>query len=182
VVIGYTAVDNYPDQSYQQARFRGLYAVAAKVSLMASVGGEWRQYRGGVDDTLDPVWDLTVSYAPREGTSLSLATYQRYSSSSYYGDENYLSTGVVLSARQMLLQRLALNFGFTYYHADYQPAVVGVTSDRVDDVFLVRVSLDTYIQPRWTVGIFYDHETNDSTLDSFTWNRNRVGIQTAWSY
>jgi hypothetical protein len=35
---------------------------------------------------------------------------------------------------------------------------------------------------RWTVGAFYDFATRDSTDPDLNYDRNQVGLQTAWTY
>ncbi|MCL4179454.1 MAG: outer membrane beta-barrel protein [Verrucomicrobia bacterium] len=182
LVFGYTSIDNFPDQTYQQALGRVVYAVAEKVDVAVSAGGEWRQFKGGVDDSLTPVWNVTAAFRPRDSTSLTLTLFQQYQASAAFGDQSYVYTGVTLSARQMFMRRLALNLSGTYANSDYEATVQGVQSTRDDDLFLIRASLDFYIRPRWTAGVFYDFQTRNSTLASYEFDRNRVGLQTAWSY
>jgi hypothetical protein len=183
LVFGYTSIDNFPDQTYQQALGRVVYAVAEKVDVAVSAGGEWRQFKGGVDDSLTPVWNVAAAFRPRDSTSLTLTLFQQYQASAAFGDQSYVYTGVTLRARQMLfMQRLALNLSGTYANSDYEATVQGVQATRSDDLFLIRASLDYYIRPRWTAGLFYDFQTRDSTVASYEFDRTRVGVQTAWSY
>lgn len=182
VIIGYTGLEDQPDQTFQQLRLRAQYAIAEKVSLTASAGGEWRQYKSGIDDDLNPVWSLEAAYRPRDSTTLQLSFNQRFESSSRSGGQSYIYAGVTLRARQMLMQRLALNLSGTYSNSDYEATVEGVVADRDDDLILLRASLDFYIRPRWTAGLFYDYQTRDSTLPELDFVRNRVGLQTAWTY
>jgi hypothetical protein len=182
VIIGYTGLEDQPDQTFQQLRLRAQYAIAEKVSLTASAGGEWRQYKSGIDDDLNPVWSLEAAYRPRDSTTIQLSFNQRFESSSRSGGQSYIYTGVTLRARQMLMQRLALNLSGTYSNSDYEATVQNVQTIRDDDLFLLRASLDFYIRPRWTAGLFYDYQTRDSTLPDLDFVRNRVGLQTAWTY
>jgi hypothetical protein len=182
VVIGYQSIDNSPDQTYQQGLARVTYAIAEKVNLSARLGGEWRQFKGGADDSLTPVWSVGAAYRPRDSTTLSLRLFQEYRSSARDGGSSYVYTGASLRIRQMLMQRLALNLAGTYSNLDYESTVSGGQTDRNDDLFLFRASLDVYIRPRWTVGVFYDFQTRDSTNPQLEFDRNRVGLQTAWSY
>ena len=181
-IIGFQSTDNSPDQTFQQGLARVTYAIAEKVDLEANVGGEWRQFKDGADDTLTPVWNVDAAYRPRDSTTLRLRLFQQYRSSAREGGQSYVSTGVNLVLRQMLMRRLALNLGATYSNADYESTLAGGQADRNDDLFLVRVSLDAYIRPRWTVGVFYDFQTRDSTNPNLEFDRNRVGLQTAWTY
>jgi hypothetical protein len=110
------------------------YAIAEKVSLTASAGGEWRQYKSGIDDDLNPVWSLAAAYQPRDSTTIQLSFNQRFESSSRSGGQSYIYTGVTLRARQMLMQRLALNLSGTYSNSDYEATVQNVQTIRDDDL------------------------------------------------
>jgi hypothetical protein len=182
LTIGYTSIDNFPDQTYQQALGRVVYAVAEKVDLAVSGGGEWRQFKSGVDDALNPVWNIAAAFRPRDSTALTLSLFQQYQASAVFGNQSYVYTGVTLTARQMFAQRLALNVSGTYAMSDYEATVQGVTATRDDDLYLGRVSLDYYIRPRWTAGVFFDYQTRNSTEDAYEFDRTRFGLQTAWSY
>ena len=183
VVIGYTAIEDNADQSYQQLLARANFAIAEKVSLSASAGGEWRQFRSGADDALTPVWRLGAAYRPRESTVLTLTLYQQYLNSALQGGgQSYTYTGVTFGARQMLLQRLALNLSTSYSLSDYESTVAGIQVNRRDNLFLIRASLDTYVMQRWTVGAFYNYQTRNSNDSDYDFDRSRVGVQTAWTF
>jgi hypothetical protein len=82
----------------------------------------------------------------------------------------------------MLMQRLALNLYGNYSFSDYEGTGENVTSTRQDDLYMFRASLDYFIKPKWTAGIFYDFQTRTSTLAELEFDRNRVGLQVAWTY
>jgi hypothetical protein len=182
VVLGYTDIEDNADQTFQQLRARATYAIAEKVDLQASAGGEWRQFDSGLDNTLNPVWNVGAAYRPRDSTTLQLALYQRYDASSRTGGQSYINTGVTLSVRQMLMQRLALNLSGSYAISDYESTIPGGQADRNDDLYIARASLDFFLQPKWTVGVFYDYSMRESTELTVEFERNRVGLQTAWTY
>ena len=182
LVLGYIDLKDAPDQNYEDILVRAVYALAEKVSVTASVGADWRQYRSGVNNALNPVWNVGATYQPWDTTALSLGLYQRYRSSALYGDQDYLSTGVNLSLRQQLLKKLSLSLAGSYYHASYEAIQMGVVADRRDDVFEARTSLDFQIQDRWSASLFYAFGSDQSNLDQFTFNRNQVGLQTTWVF
>lgn len=180
LVLGYIDMKGEPDQNYEDLQLRAIYQVTDKLDVNATVGLDWRQYRSGVDDTLAPIWDVAAVYRPRESTTLRLGFYQRYYSSAYYGDQNYLSTGVDAGVRQVFLTRYAFDLSARYDHSDYEATEVGIEADRTDDVFTVRSQLEVRLTERWTASVYYAFSHSDSNVQPFT--RNVVGLQTVWAY
>jgi hypothetical protein len=192
IVAGYLDVENAPgqsldgsaDQTYEQLRARVVYAVTEKVRVSASAGGELRQYRGGVEDTLVPIWDVAGIYRPRRETTFKIAIFQRYQNSARTSGQNYLSTGVSASLAQRVLDRFLLTIDANYSRAEYRATVAGVTNvrDRLDDLFGARLSLDAYLTAHWTAGVFYSYSRNDSNDPLFDYRKNQVGLQSSWSF
>ncbi|HKS36000.1 MAG TPA: outer membrane beta-barrel protein [Verrucomicrobiae bacterium] len=190
VVIGYLDVQpatnqpsgRNPDQTYEQLRVRAVSFITDKLNLSASAGGELRQYRGGVDDTLSPVWDVAATYRPWHETTLTLSLFQSYYSSAQSDSQNYLSTGAGVSVAQHFFDRFVATIGGNYSHSDYEATVTGVTSGRQDDIFRARVGLDAYITAQWSAGIYYSHERNNSNDNLFSYDKNQFGLQSSWRF
>jgi hypothetical protein len=186
LALGYIDLKGYPDQNYEQGLARAVYAVAEKLTLNASIGANWQQFRSSVSDTLNPVWDLAATYRPADATTITVNVYQRYNTSAAIDDnggtQNYLSTGGGVSFSQRLRQRWSLNAAGTYYHARYESTQAGSTASRDDDVFQVRASVDFQIRERWSASLFYAFESDQSNQANFTFNRNQVGLLTTWSF
>ena len=180
LVLGYIDMEGSADQNYEDLLVRAIFHAAEKLQLNATVGLDWRQYRSGVDDTLAPIWDVAAVYRPQERTALSFGLYQRYYSSAYYGDQNYLSTGVNVGVRHEFLTRYVFSINARYYRSDYEATVVGAAPRATDEVVAVRPELSVRLKERWTAGIFYEFSRN--TSDDRPYTRNYVGLQTAWAY
>jgi hypothetical protein len=123
---------------------------------------------------------VAAVYRPQERTTLSLGLFQRYYSSAYYGNQNYLSAGVNVGVRQELLTRYVFSVTARYYHSDYEATAVGAGTRGTDDVFLVSPQFEVQLKERWTAGVFYEFSHNASDDRPFT--RNRVGLETRWAY
>jgi hypothetical protein len=171
-----------PDQNYEQLRVRAVSFVTEKLNMSASVGAELRQYRGGVDDTLTPVWDVAGTYRPWRDTTITLSVFQSYYNSAQLDDQNYLATGAGASIAQRLSDRFVATIGGNYRRSDYEATVAGVASGRLDDLFRGRVGLDAYITPRWSAGIYYAYERNNSNDSIFSYRKNQFGLQSSWSF
>jgi hypothetical protein len=180
LALGYIDMKGFSDQNYEELQVRAIYQASDKVDVNATVGLDWRQYRSGVDDTLAPIWDVAAVYRPRESTSLRLGLYQRYYSSAYYGNQNYVSTGVDVGWHQTFRTRYAFDLAARYHHSDYEATEVGVAADRTDDVFAVRPQFELQINDRWRASAYYEFSQNTSDDRPFT--RNVVGLQALWAY
>jgi hypothetical protein len=180
--FGYLEIEEVPNQTFEQIFLRAIYAVAEKVTVSLTGGGELRQYRGGVGDRVSPVWIATAEYRPRFGTVVAVEAYQQFRNSAALRGEDLLRTGGTVTLRQRIYRRLGSTVSGTYYHSDYRATVAGIVATRKDDSFVARVGLDTRLGERWRAEVFYDYLNNQSTIDRYDYDRHRVGARVAWSY
>jgi len=190
VVLGYLDVrsatnlttSRSSDQTYEQLRVRVVSFITEKLNLKASAGAELRQYRGGVDDTLAPVWDVAGIYRPLRDTTFTLTIFQRYHNSAQSDDQNYLSTGAGISVAQRLSDRFVATVEGNYGRLDYRATVVNVSSGRLDNTFRGRVALDAFITEHWSAGIYYTYDRDSSNTGLFSYTRNQFGLQSSWRF
>ena len=168
-------------QTYVGPTLRASYQTTAKTELSLSFGGEWRQYSDG-SSSFGPVFSLAGTYRPFEGTSVGLEAHRRQQNSAVLNGANFDSTGLSLSARQRLRDRLFGTVSATFDRSDYLPAHRGVQTTRRDDYFLLRYGLEAIVGRSWTIGVFHQFRQDVSTDKSFSFNNNQVGIQAAWGY
>ncbi len=172
LTFGYVEVQNNPHQTYEQGLVRVVYHASQKLDFNVSGGGEVRQFEGGAGSKFNPVFSLGATYAPRDGTTLTL-TGSRTDRSSLIGGFNYTSTTITMTARQRFLQRFFLTLTGGYQNADYHSTVTGLSIKRTDNYFFFRPSVDWQVAQHWTAGLFYFYRQNDSTARSFT--NNQIG-------
>ena len=168
-------------QTYIGPTLRASYRTTEKTDVSLSVGTEWRTYPSG-DTTVKPIFALSGTYRPFDGTALSIEGHQHIENSAVISGANYITTGASLSVRQRLIDRLSGTFSFTYDHSDYAPVSAGVTTTRVDDYFLLRTGLDATLGRSWTVGVFYLYREDVSTDSNYSFQNNQVGLQATWAY
>lgn len=176
----FVTIETQP-QTYLGPTLRAGYKTTEKTDISLSVGGEWRQYSDG-SDSFSPVFSLTGKYQPFEGTTLSIEGHRRQQNSAVLNGANFISTGVSLSARHRLRERLFGTLSVTFDNAEYQPTRRGVQTTRQDDYFLLRYGLDAILGRSWMVGIFHQYREDVSTDKSFSFDNNQVGIQASWGY
>lgn len=181
---GYNEVDSpTPDQTFEQANVRATYQVSGKVSLNASAGVEFRQFENsGRGDYITPVYELGANWRPFDGTKISLSGSRRTLNSAVLAGQDYTSTNIVFGARQRLLQRIYLGLTVAYDNADYFNTVAGLSATRHDNYFLVEPGIDVAVTRFWTVGAYYLHRQNSSSVDSFSFYDNQFGLRTALTF
>ena len=168
-------------QTYAGPTLRASYRTNEKTDISLTLGAEYRTYDDGSSE-FGPVFALTGSYRPFEGTSFTLEAHRREQNSAVISGANYISTGASLSARQRFRDRLFGTLTASYDNADYVPTSRSAHTTRNDDYFLLRPGLEAIFGRSWTVGIFYQFRQDISSEEGYSFVNNQVGIQAAWGY
>jgi hypothetical protein len=181
---GYDFVDEPdPDQTFEQANLRLSYQASGKLSFNASGGVEFRQFEHSSRGTyISPVFEVDGTYQPFEATSFSLAISRRTLNSAVLVDQDFAFTTVSLGARQRLFQRVYLGFNIGYQNSDYFSTITGLNANRNDDYYFVQPALDVMITRFWSVGGYYLHRQDDSSVDAFSFDNNQVGFRTVLTF
>jgi hypothetical protein len=178
---GYNFAQNpNPGQTFEQANLRLGYQATGKVSLNFTGGIEFRQFEASSRGTyISPVFDLTASYQPFDGTNFSLAGSRRTYNSAVLGGQDFAETTITASMHQRFLQRFSVGISGGYENSDYFSTVNGVSATRIDDYYFFEPSIDFSITRFWTFGGYYLHRQSDSSLTGFSFQDNQVGLKTA---
>ncbi len=178
---GYNRVDApNPDQTFEQANARLSYQVTGKIDLVASAGVEFRNFKGqGRDQYVSPVFEIGLNYLPFDGTKLSVTSNRRTLNSAVLAGQDYAVTNVTVNIQQRLLARVYLAASAGYENSDYFSAIAGGTSNRRDHYYFVEPSIAVRLTRFWTVGAYYQHRTNNSSVDAFSFHDNQVGLRTS---
>jgi len=181
---GYDFVDEPdPDQTFEQANLRLSYQATGKVSFNATGGVEFRQFEHSSRGTyISPVFEVDATYQPFAATSLSLAISRRTLNSAVLLDQDFASTTVSVGVRQRLFQRAYLGLNIGYQNSDYFSTISGFNANRNDDYYFVQPSLDVMITRFWSVGGYYLHRQDDSSVDAFSFENNQVGFRTVLTF
>jgi hypothetical protein len=177
LTFGWLDVDRTPDQDYQQALLRVIYNPTGKVTLRGSGGFEWRHFDTVKDDRFTPVFSAGVGYQPFDGTHLDLDVFRRVQSSASSFGQDFTSSGVTLSARQRLFQKLYIGVRTGYENVNYHSYVPTVTTSREDDYLFVQPSLSYEFNSNVSASIFYLYRENRSNQPSVDFDNNQVGIR-----
>ena len=177
------------DQSYQQFLVRSLYSWSEKLDFTGKFGLEVREFgesgsNQSVGNEVNPVLSLGATYRPDEKFSLSAEAHRRVESSVVLANQNYTTTGFSLTARYLLNDRWAFNFGGAYDRNEYHATAPNVPAQRRDNIFSARVGADWRITERFVAGLFYQYRINDSTGGGpqFKYSNNQVGLSLAYRF
>jgi hypothetical protein len=181
---GYDFVDDpNPDQSFEQANVRLSYQATGKVSLNASGGVEFRQFENSSRGTyISPVFEINGTYQPFVATSFSLALSRHTLNSAVLAGQDFASTTVYVTARQRAFQRIYLSLNVGYQNSDYFSTVSGISANRSDDYYVVMPGLDVMVTRYWSVGAYYLHRQDDSSIEFFSFDNNQVGVRTVLTF
>jgi hypothetical protein len=167
------------NQTFEQANLRASYNPTGKLSTSGLVGLEFRQFDTGSRDSVTPVFDLSATYKPFDGTSISIDASRATQTSAVLLGQDYTSTQVQVTAKQRLLQRFAVSFTAGYQNLGYIDALTHTVASREDNYYFIQPAIDARITNFWFAGAFLVYRQNTSTFSNFGFNDTQVGIRTA---
>lgn len=174
---GILNVEESPLQFYQQARLRAKYTATGKLDAKLSGGVEFRQFDGGQDMKIEPVFSLGLEYRPFDGTLLSINGYRNVVGSNSLRGQDYVATGFAISIQQRFLQKFYTGITFGYENDTYFATANDTFSDRVDNYIFLRPSISYALNDWVTAGAFYEYRDNASTVSSSAFYNNRFGFE-----
>ncbi len=176
---GYNLVSTgSPDQVYEQANARVGYTPTAKTMFAATVGLEFRQFENNSRGLyVTPVYTLSGTYQPFDGTSLSLSGSRHTGNSGSLAGQDYASTSINAALSQRFLSRTTLGIAIGYENDDYFSTINGLSASRVDNYVYIEPSVDVTITRYWGAGAYYLHRQDSSSFTSFDFYDNQVGFR-----
>ena len=175
--VGFVDIQDNPDQTYEDALVDLLYQVTDKTSITLVAGPEFREYEGSDGTSVTPVLDLTAHYSPTDDTTLKLEARRRRIVSYGTMDEDYTNNEVDASARQLVFQKVYVNFSAGYDLNDYTATASGAPDpDREDNYFFVRGGLEWQATPWLDVKASYQYARDDSNVAQYSFNDNQVTV------
>ena len=181
--IGYTFAEKpTPDQTFEQGNFRVSYLPGSKLSASGQVGLEVRQSNGVSGSDVTPIFELSASYTPFDGTSFSLGGSRQVETSAVSAGQNYTTTGLSLGLGQRFFQRLFTRLSVSYSYDSYTSELAGTTATRNDNYISLQPSLDFNARDNLTVGGFYSFRHNTSSGGGRSFTDNQLGIRLSVSF
>lgn len=175
ILGGVLNVQHTGSQTYEQILASAKVAATEKFTMSASGGVEDRQTP---DDKglVNAVFDLGASYAPFEGLALTLDGYRRVVNSALYLGSDFIATGISGGASYDLSSRFSLSLQTGYVNDDYRDVTGNGVSERTDDYFFVRPAF-AYIASRYLkFELFYNYQTDDSSVETSSFDSAEAGV------
>ena len=158
------------------------YRATGKISLSGSAGIEFRQAESSSGSDISPVFDLSASYQPFDGTAISLTGSRRTQNSAVLAGQDFGETTISASVTQRFMQRFTLTFAVGYTNSDYFSVVDGLSATRTDDYFYIEPAVDAKVTRYWTVGAYFLHREDSSNVSSFGFEDNQVGLRSTVTF
>ena len=178
-----TAEGSTSDQYFEQGNLRLSYQATGKITFAATGGIEVREFSNNArSQYITPVYTLEGSYLPFDGTSISISGSRQTQNSAVISGGDFTSTKIDLSLRQRVLQRIFIGLHGGYENDDYFSAANGIDVSRADNYYYFQSSIDVNVTRFWTIGAYYLHREDSSSLKSFTFSDNQVGGRTSLSF
>jgi hypothetical protein len=176
---GYNLVSTgSPNQVYEQANARVGYSPTAKTTFAATVGFEFRQFENNSRGLyLTPVYTLSGTYQPFDGTSLSLSGSRHTGNSASLTGQDYASTSINAALSQRFLSRTTLGIAIGYENDDYFSTVDGLSASRLDNYVYIEPSVEVTITRYWSAGAYYLHRQDSSSFTLFDFYDNQAGFR-----
>ena len=180
---GYNTTENSSsNQTFEQINVRLSYSATAKISLSGSVGAEFRQFENNGGNRISPVFELSASYQPFDGTSLSLSGSSNILNSASSFGEDYAYTTINFALRQRFLQRMFFGMAVGYTNNNYFSTATGTSATRNDNYYYVQPNVDLNVTRYWTLGAYYMHRQDSSNLAFSSFYDNQVGVRSTLTF
>lgn len=182
-IVGHRT-NSTPNQTFQQIAVRSSYEVSEKVDVSGSVGLFFSQFQGGADKGPTLVFNLETSWQPLQNTFVSAEAYRRDFPSYSVAGQTYTATGVRANVRQVVFDKYSAAIASGYENTDYSNTGSGNFSDRTDNYFWIRPTLDCELNERLNAGVFYQFRTKSSNApnDTYDYANNQLGVFTNYKF
>lgn len=186
---GTTSMDDGANQIYEGFGLGARTRLTGKITGSVRVGYQHRDYSGVISSVDTVVASASADWVIRPRTTLTAGINRNVNPSAAAINNYYESTALDVAVRQKLwYDKITVTFGGGYERDDYgEPFATstgsGITSDRSDDYYYMKLGCDYAIKKWWAAGVFYRYRANASTgSDDYNFNNNMVSIYSRVSF
>ena len=149
------------------------------MGFKASGGVEFREFEGGGDTKITPVFSLGVDYRPFDGTGFSLVGYRNVVGSNAIAGQDFIATGFEIMAEQRFFQKFIAAVSVGYEVDSYFATGNAPPTDRVDNYLYLRPTLRYSFVDWFSATVFYEYRQTVSTQTDSSFYNNRIGMELA---
>lgn len=182
--VGYLDVPGGSNQTFEAANLRLADQVTGKLSVVAQVGAQFRQYDRNEGDSVTPVFSIEGTWQARPGTRIDLNLQRAIYASAILYDQDYAATSVNATLTQRITDYVSVALGAGYVNTDYQAAASGVTAAREDNYFYVQPSVSWRALTWLSIGVFYQYSQDFSHggIGVNNFRRDAGGVDFAFNF
>lgn len=174
---GITDIQGGQTETFEQVVGRVTYYASSKLALSLDGGIEWRQYGGDGHDDVFSVFNFAATYAPFDGTTISVNAFRKNAASASLINENITNTGVNVRTRQRFLHRYFLTLEGGYSNSEYRSILTGTAGGREDNTVYVKPAVSFDITKNLSAESAYQFQKNDSTVETYSFVENLITFQ-----
>ncbi len=178
--VGSLRVDGGSDQTLQQITASLLWQPREKIKIALQVGAEQRKSEDGTE--VNPVLESRIEWAPRKGTELYLAGYQRQDASAYYAGQDYNTLGATAGISQRLGGNWTARLEGGREKVTYSRVSGSGSSGRKDTIWFVKPALEYKFTDALDVSIFYRVSDDSSNAKNFGYSQQLAGIELTYKF
>ncbi|MFA6564710.1 MAG: outer membrane beta-barrel protein [Verrucomicrobiia bacterium] len=185
---GATSMDDGANQVYEGFGVGARTRLTGKIMGSVRVGYQHRDYSGTISAVDTAVASANLDWAIGPRTALMASVNRNVNPSAAAINNYYESTALDVTVRQKVWHdKITLSAGGGYERDDYgEPFATftgsGVSSDRSDDYYYLKVGCDYAIRRWWSAGANYRFRSNVSALSAYDFDNNLVSIYTRVSF
>jgi hypothetical protein len=181
--LGYDNADFGPDSVYEQAQGRLNWRATDKISFQLTGGIQETEFLGdtGRGDLFSPIYGGTIQYQPFTSTEISLYA-NRVVSPSYFVGQYAEETSFGASFNQRFFGQVYLSLNGGYNDQKYVASDAFVSANRTDHFYSFSVRLSHSLLKRGNVAIFYQYNSDESTVAEYTYYSNQYGVEVNYSF
>ncbi len=180
--FGFIDISGAPNENQQDLLFRLKYNPGGKINVGLDAGGEYLQYQGPTPNHVLPIFDLTINYAPVDGTYLSLGGGRETLNSYDLLGQTIVNTSVALSASQRIINQVYVSASLGYNKSDYE---FGAESNnqtgtrRSDNYYFAKAGLEWDPKEWLKFNLSYQYSEQDSNFAQNSFTDNQFDFQTS---
>jgi hypothetical protein len=180
--VGYVQVGLGSDLFYYSPQLRMTLNPSSKITVNVNAGVEHEDFQGQLGSSRNnPIYDLSVEYAPFTPTKLSITAGQAINTA-FIADQTTQTQHSGVALEQRFLEHYFLSAGIDQTDVSYVSSVGAGSTVRRDRNLSSNVRLGTVVLSRVTLSVLYEAGKNTSSLPGYAYSTQQVGFEFGYRF